>query len=124
MGLACTVRFPGGPPPAWDAIKDRLAEVGEPAPLRMIDGMPAFPDETPERGWRELRVGTGPGMVTIRREADALHCLIWGNADAAFLAARDRVAWACAAAGGGNVITPSGELSAAEFAAQAGISPS
>ena len=63
MGLDCTVRFPGGDPPAWDAIKLQLARVGEPAPLRMIDGLPAFPDETPAVGWRELRVGTAAGMT-------------------------------------------------------------
>jgi hypothetical protein len=90
----------------------------------MIDGMPAFPDESPGEGWRELRVGTAAGMVTVRKGGDSFNCLIWGNADAALLAARDRVAWACAAAGGGTVATPSGELSAPEFAAQAGISPS
>lgn len=124
MGLDCTVRFFGGALPAWDAIKGRLARVGEPAPLRMIDGMPALPDETPGEGWRELRVGTAAGMVTVRRSGDSLHCIIWGNADAALLAARDRVAWACAAAAGGSVATPSGELSAAEFAARSGVSPS
>jgi hypothetical protein len=124
MGLDCAVRFPGGALPTWDAIKGQLARLGEPAPLRMIDGMPAFPDETPEEGWRELRVGTAAGMVTIRRTGDSFSCIIWGNADAALLAARDRVAWACAAAGAGGVVTASGELSASAFAAQAGISPS
>jgi hypothetical protein len=124
MGLDCTVRFPGGALPAWEEIKGRLAQVGEPAPLRMIDGMPAFPDETPEEGWRELRVGTAAGMVTIRKAGTSLNCIIWGSADPALLAARDRVAWACAAAAGGSVATASGELSAPEFAAQAGVSPS
>jgi hypothetical protein len=124
MGLDCTVRFPGAALPAWEAIRARLAEVGESGLLRMIDGMPAFPEETPDEGWRELRVGTGAGMVTIRRTGDSLNCVVWGNADPALLAARDRVAWACAAAGAGSVATPSGELSAPEFAARAGISPS
>jgi hypothetical protein len=117
------VRFNGstGSVPGWDAIKGRLARVGEPAPLRMIDGLPAFPDESPEEGWRELRVGFSAGMVTLRRGGDVLTCIIWSNADAALLAARDRVAWACATAGQGMVAMPAGEIPAAEFAHLAGI---
>jgi hypothetical protein len=123
MGLDCTIRFPAGALPAWDAIKNQLARVGEPAPLRMIDTQPAFPDESPEDNWRELRVGVAAGMVTLRREPNSLTCVIWGNADPALLASRDRIAWACAAAGQGSVVTPSGEVSADEFARQNGISP-
>jgi hypothetical protein len=89
----------------------------------MIDGMPAFPDETPEEGWRELRVGVAAGMVTIRRAGDSFNCIIWGNADAALLASRDRVAWACAEAGSGTVVIASGEVSSAEFAQLSNISP-
>ncbi len=124
MGLDCTVRFPGNGLPTWEAIKNRLAQVGELAPLRMVDGMPAFPDEVPDDGWRELRVGTDSGMITIRKSGLALNCIIWGNADVALQAARDRIAWACAVAGNGVVDTPTGELSADAFASHAGIRPS
>ena len=123
MGVDRTIRFPAAEPPAWDAIRDQLRRVGEDGSLRMIDGMPAFPDESPEPGWRELRVGTAAGMVTIRRGPAALSCVVWGNADDALRAAWDRVSWACAAAGQGAVETPSGSLSAADFAASAGLSP-
>jgi hypothetical protein len=123
MGMDRTVRFAPGRTPAWDAIRDHLRRVGGDGTLRMIDGMPAFPDETPEPGWRELRVGTAAGMVTVRRGADALSCVVWGNADDALRAAWDRVCWACAAAGQGTVETPSGPLSAAEFATSAGLPP-
>jgi hypothetical protein len=124
MGLDCTIQFPAGAVPAWDAVKGQLARIGEPAPLRMIDGMPAFPDESPEAGWRELRVGVATGMVTVRRGADSLTCVVWSNADPALLAARDRIAWACASAGQGTVGAPTGEVSADEFARQCGLSPS
>jgi hypothetical protein len=123
MGLDCTIRFPAGSVPAWDAIRGQLARVGEPVPLRMIDGQPAFPDESPEDNWRELRVGAGAGMVTLRRGGDSLTCVVWSNADSALLAARDRIAWACAAAGQGTVVTESGEAPADEFARQCGIQP-
>jgi hypothetical protein len=124
MGLDRTIRFPTGDTPSWDAIRDQIRRVGEDPPLRMIDGLPAFPDEIPEPGWRELRIGTSAGMITLRRAAGSLTCVVWGNADAALTAAWDRLCWACAAAGGGTVETPSGFVSAAEFAASVGVSPS
>lgn len=123
MGLDRTVRFPAGELPAWDLIKSHLARLGEPAPLRMIDGQLAFEDEVPEPGWRELRVSVGPGMVTVRRSGDSVTCVVWSNADAALLAARDQVAWACAAAGGGAVVTESGPLPAPAFAQVSDIRP-
>ena len=70
MGLDCTIRFPAGVLPAWGTVKGQLARVGELGPLRMIDGLPAFPDESPEADWRELRIGTAAGMVTVRRGPD------------------------------------------------------
>jgi hypothetical protein len=123
MGLELTVRFPTGHVPSWDDIRTRLAHVGESVSLRMIDGMPAFPDESPDANWRELRLGFTAGMVTLRRAHSSLSCVTWGNADAALLSARDRVAWACAAAGGGAVESSEGAVSADEFALKSGISP-
>src|SRR3712207_8342677 len=35
----------------------------------------SFPDEVPPEGWRELRVGTPQGMVTLRREGGAVVCV-------------------------------------------------
>jgi len=54
MGQERVVRF-AGEPPEWVVIRAKLAERGFAATLRMIDGLPAFPDETPEPGWKELR---------------------------------------------------------------------
>jgi hypothetical protein len=123
MGLDRTVRFPTAGP-SWDAIRTQLARVTESPALRMIDGLPAFPDETPPDGWKELRVGTPAGMVTIRRTSgQQFTCVVWGNADPALNAAWAQVLWACAAAGGGVVETPSGPLPADEFASAEGISP-
>jgi hypothetical protein len=122
MGLDCTARFSGAIP-AWEAIQGQLARVGEAAPIRMIDSLPAFPDESPGADWRELRVGVAGGMVTIRRTSDSLTCIVWGNADPALLAARDRIVWACASAGAGLIDTPSGSLSPDKFAQVASIHP-
>lgn len=123
MGLDRTIRFPGGETPTWDVIHTHLARVGVTAPLRMIDGMPAFPDETPPPDWRELRVGSAAGMMTVRRGAGVLTCVIWGNADEALIATWSRLIWACAVGGSGVIEGPSGSLSAAEFAHSVGITP-
>jgi len=71
--------------PEWAEIRDCLTALGEHAIVRMIDGLPAFPEEIPEPGWRELRLGLNGGMVSLRREADQILCVAWGNADAALL---------------------------------------
>jgi hypothetical protein len=86
--------------PDWPIIRDTLAGAGEPAAVRMIDGLPAFPDEVPEPGWRELRLGFASGMVSLKREGDAILCVVWGNADAALLASWQACASAVAAASG------------------------
>lgn len=121
MGLDRTVRFPTEATPSWEAIRTHLQQVGESGQLRMIDGLPAFPDEEPADTWSELRVGTAAGMVTVRRRPGALVCVTWGNSDPALGAALGKVAWACAAAGAGTIETPTGPVSAVEFAATEGI---
>lgn len=122
MGVELSVAF-AGEVPEFGAIRTQLARVCAVPPLRMIDGLPAFPDEVPEGGWRELRFGFPAGMVTLRRAPGALSCVVWGTADAALLAARDALAWGCAEAGGGTVRTGSGDLSAEEFALARALQP-
>jgi len=115
MGLDQTATFPSGALPGWPAVRDLLSRRGFPVQVRMIDGELAFPDEEPAAGWRELRLGTPQGMVTVRREADRLVFVTWGNADAALRQAWNAVAWAFAEAGGGQLLTAAGAKSAAEF---------
>ncbi len=102
MGVERTVRFPGDPP-GWPEIAARLAEAGERPAVRMIDGLPAFPDEVPDPGWRELRVALSGGMVTLRRAPDSIACVTWGTADPGLQAALELCARAVASAGGGDV---------------------
>lgn len=98
MGVQRQVRVPGDGP-AFAAVAAKLAETGEPAVVRMIDGLPAFPDEVPDDGWREVRLSFPAGMVTVRRGGGGWTCTVWGTAAPALLAARDRVCEAVEAAG-------------------------
>ena len=115
MGMEQTVTFAAGAVPAWAAVRDLLADRGYPVQTRMIDGELAFPDEAPPEGWRELRVGTPGGMVTVRREPGRVVCVTWGNAQGDLLRAWNALAWAFAEAGGGRVESAPGPLSAAEY---------
>ena len=121
MGLDRTIRFPTHETPPWEGIRAALSRFDEDFPLRMIDGLPAFPDETPDPAWKELRVGTSGGMVTLRRGAGTVTCVVWGNADPGLLAGFDRLCWAVASAGAGAIATPSGPQAADEFAHSVGI---
>ena len=60
MGIERIVVFPAGTP-GWSIIRDQLVAAGSSPSMRMIDGMPAFPDETPEPTWSELRISFGAG---------------------------------------------------------------
>lgn len=119
MGMDQRVTFAADRAPTWPRVAELLAGRGYPVQVKMIDGELAFPDEVPTEGWRELRVGTSPGMVTLRREADSVTLVTWGNADAALRQAWNALAWAVAELSGGAVQTPAGAVTAAEFARSA-----
>jgi len=121
MGVEQTVTVPAGAALPWAAVVERLAAHGGAAPLRMIDGLPAFPDEQPPDDWRELRVGTPAGMITIRRQPQGVDLVTWGNADAALVQAWNALTWAFAMCSGGNVTTPQGSRTAEEYRQQASM---
>jgi hypothetical protein len=123
MGMEQVIRFPEGAVPAWPVVQALLAERGFPVQTRMIDGELAFPDEVPPEDWREVRVGTAGGMVTVRREPGRLTCVTWGNADAGLRQAWNALAWAFAEAGGGQVESQSGPLAAEEYRRTADLPP-
>jgi hypothetical protein len=119
MGMDQTVSFTGKPTPPWPAVSDLLARHGFPVQSRMIDGQLAFPDEVPPDDWKELRVGTPQGMVTLRRGADSIVFVTWGNADAALRQAWNAVTWAFAETSAGTVDGPQGPVDANTFRRQA-----
>jgi len=102
MGMQKSVQFSDAGP-SWPAILEQFTQRGITPSLRMIDAMPAFPDEIPEPNWKELRLGFATGMVTIRREGSQWSCIVWGNAEAELLAAQSLVCEVIAAAGNGSI---------------------
>ncbi len=116
-----TASFAAGRPPSWPAVRDLLLRRGLAVKMRMIDGQPAFPDEEPADGWREVRVAAADGMVTVRWDGARLIFVTWGNAGPAVLQARNALAWAFAEAGPGTIDAGGGALDAATFLASADL---
>jgi hypothetical protein len=123
MGMDYSITFAGRTIPSYEAVRARLAAHGFPIEMRMMDGELAFPDELPAEGWRELRIGTPGGMVTVRREGERVSVITWGNAEGAMRQAWQAVTWAFAEAGAGVIETPAGSWSAAEFRQAVDLSP-
>lgn len=123
MGIEQRVSLPADGPPVWPAVRDLLAKLGYPVAVRMIDGELAFPDEQPPDSWRELRLGTPQGMVTVRRDGNDIRCVAWGNADAQLTQAWNAITWAVAAVTGGRVIDSTGSYTADEFRGRAELPP-
>lgn len=120
MGVEQIVHFPEAARfPPWSSVKRRLEQAGFPVQVRMIDGELSFPDEEPPEPWRELRIATPAGMITARRAAERLLLIVWGNADEPLLAARNALAWAFAADGGGTIEEAGARLAPDQFRQQA-----
>lgn len=117
MGVQRLVTFPVGEP-TWPAVAAKLAEAGEIPAVRMIDGLPAFPDEQPADGWREVRLGFAAGMVTIARSTSGWRLTVWGTDDPALVRVQAVCTWAAADAGAGLIHTDAGLISPDAFRAQ------
>src|SRR6266545_6046817 len=115
MGMEQRVTFGSVARPLWPAVAELLGARGLVVQLRMINAELAFPDDVPPENWRELRLGTPGGMVTLRREPAGVALVIWGNSEPALRQAWHALTWACAETTGGRVVTPEGEVSADDF---------
>jgi hypothetical protein len=118
MGMDRKVTIPPDASPTWGRLADFLAERQFPVKTMMIDGELSLPDERPPDGWRELRVGTPLGMVTLRRVVDGVRLVTWGNAEGPLRQAWNALTWALAEVFGGVILDEAGPLSAVEFARQ------
>jgi hypothetical protein len=115
-----TATFVGDGPP-WPRVRDLLARRGVRVAMRMIDGQPAFPNEEPSEGWREIRVAAADGMVTLRRYGDRVTFVTWGNASPALRQAANALAWAFAELSAGTIDAGQGPLDPAPFLASADL---
>jgi hypothetical protein len=70
-----------------------LTSLGDGYALAMIDGALVLPTAEPPPGWRELRLRTPAGMVTlVRRPPDRIAIVVFGNAGPELVAVQQAIA--------------------------------
>jgi hypothetical protein len=118
VGMEHVVRLPDETSLDLRRVTDLLAEHNVPIQVRMVDGELTMPDEAPPTSWKEVRLGTPSGMVTLVRRGQDLHIVTWGNADEPMQRAWNVVAWAVARTAEGEILRPEGPMSPDAFARQ------
>ena len=73
-------------------LLDRLTEAGLPSTLAMVDSVLQGPGATPPAAWRDVRLRTPAGMVTLRRIPSGVAVVVFGNAEDPLRAAQRTVA--------------------------------
>jgi hypothetical protein len=73
-------------------LLDRLATAGLPSTLAMVDNVLQGPGATPPATWRDARLRTPAGIVTLRRVPSGVAVVIFGNADGPLRAAQQTIA--------------------------------
>jgi hypothetical protein len=94
MGLERVIATQGVPSLA--KLLERLAAAGVASSLMMVDNALVSPKLPPPSEWRDVRLKTPAGAVTLKRRADGVAVIVFGNADPALLAAQTAVADALA----------------------------
>jgi hypothetical protein len=79
-------------------VLDALGRAGVTAVVAMADNALRPSGAPPPEEWRDVRLRTAAGMVTLRRQTAGIAVLVFGNADAALQAAQRAVADAVRAA--------------------------
>lgn len=121
MGVERTISHEPDLLPDWAVVSDLLVANGETATVRMIDGMPAFPDEIPDATWHELRVGMTGGMVKVKRRVGQLICVTWGTGEPALVRSWNLLNYCLTKATSGTIQMDAGPMNAGDFAKSVGI---
>lgn len=73
-------------------LLDRLTAAGLPSAVAMVDNVLQGPGASPPQTWRDARLRTPAGVVTLRRVPSGVAVVIFGNADDALRAAQRTIA--------------------------------
>jgi hypothetical protein len=84
-----------------------IAGLQDPWQLRLVDGLPAFPNESVPEEFQEIRLALNGCMVTLIAGESGLKLVTWSSIDPMFKQAVDRLAEGLASAGDGSVAAPS-----------------
>ena len=73
-------------------LLEKLAAAGLPTTLAMVDNVLQGPGAIPPALWRDVRLRTAAGLVTLRRTAAGVAVVVFRNAGAELQAAQRAVA--------------------------------
>jgi hypothetical protein len=79
-------------------LDEALARLGASVTIMMIDGALVMPTTSPPPTWREVRLRTPAGTVTLARRGTGVAVVVFGNADEALRGMQSRIAAALAPA--------------------------
>jgi hypothetical protein len=74
------------------ALLHRLGAAGLPSALAMVDNVLQGPGAIPPAVWRDVRLRTPAGVVTLRRVPSGVAVVVFGNADEPLRAAQRTIA--------------------------------
>jgi hypothetical protein len=77
--------------PSLASLLEALAQKGLPSSILMVDNLLVSPKVPPPTSWRDVRLKTPAGTVSLKRDAEGVSVTVFGNADAAMLAAQDAI---------------------------------
>jgi hypothetical protein len=86
--------LPNVPLLSLSPLLTQLAVEGVPLTIAMIDGALVPPRCEPPPKWREVRLRSAHGMLTLLRSTDGIILRIFGNADAPLVEIAERLATA------------------------------
>jgi hypothetical protein len=92
MGLEIVVPEEPGQEVVLEDVVGRLANAGITAMVVMLDGQLVAPGAPLAAGWRDARLRTPAGTVTLARRPGQVAVVIFGNADEALRKAQKDVA--------------------------------
>jgi len=90
----------GVAPCPLEPLVDRLKRDGLPCTVVMVDGALHAPAALVPADWRDVRLKTAVGTVTLSRKAEAVAIVVFSNADDALKAAQSKIADALRALAG------------------------
>ena len=90
MGLEIVV--PRRTPCLLASVLAQLPGAGLTASVAMIDNVLQGPGARVPDVWREVRLRTPAGVVTLRRQGEAISVVVFGNADPALQEAQRKIA--------------------------------
>jgi hypothetical protein len=90
MGLTHSAAVRGAPD--LRALLDGLQRAGLPSALLMIDNQLVPPGAPPPAAWRDVRLKTPAGTITLKLDGGRVDLIVFGNADGPLLDVRDRIA--------------------------------